>query len=317
MNTRFLETLVVLARLKSFRETAQVLHTTQAAASQRIAALEGELGVFLVDRSTRVLRLTPVGEQVVRQAERMLAIERELKQSTQPDAPPAGRVRIGVIETVVHTWLTPLIHGLAERFPKIDPDIIVDTARNLRDHFRQHRLDVLIQNDPIDEGSGSAELVTTPLTQFPIQWVARPDVWPTSAPLTLDDLARIPVLTYGRTSTPYAHVRALFTDLEAEPRICSFPAVESIVQLVTEGFGVAAIPPIFVRRDLDEGTLKLCEGPSLPPLTVMVTRMSETPKAVWAVESIIREVVGAYCARSGPAWATPLLAAPALAPPSE
>ncbi|KAB7566004.1 LysR family transcriptional regulator, partial [Verminephrobacter sp. Larva24] len=37
MNTRFLETLVVLSRLKSFRETAQVLHTTQAAASQRIA----------------------------------------------------------------------------------------------------------------------------------------------------------------------------------------------------------------------------------------------------------------------------------------
>src|SRR6218665_861957 len=88
MNTRFLETLVVLSRLKSFRETAQVLHTTQAAASQRIAALEDELGVFLVDRSHRTLTLTPVGEQVVRQAERMLALERELKRATQPHAPP-------------------------------------------------------------------------------------------------------------------------------------------------------------------------------------------------------------------------------------
>jgi DNA-binding transcriptional LysR family regulator len=317
MNTRFLETLVVLSRLKSFRETAQVLHTTQAAASQRIAALEGELGVFLVDRSARVLRLTPVGEQVVRQAERMLALERELKQSTQPDAPPAGRVRIGVIETVVHTWLTPLIHGLAERFPQVDPDIIVDTARNLREHFRQHRLDVLIQNDPIDEWNGSVELVITPLTRFPIRWVARPDVWPGTTPLRLDDLVRIPLLTYGRTSTPYAHVRALFTDLDAEPRICSFPAVESIVQLVTEGFGAAAIPPIFVRRELEEGTLSLCEGPSLPPLTVTVACMREASKAVWAVESIIREVVGAYCTRAGPAWATQLLAAPALAAPAE
>src|SRR6218665_133173 len=122
MNTRFLETLVVLSRLKSFRETAQVLHTTQAAASQRIAALEDELGVFLVDRSHRTLTLTPVGEQVVRQAERMLALERELKRATQPDAPPAGRVRIGVIETVVHTWLTPLIHGLTPPLPPLDPD---------------------------------------------------------------------------------------------------------------------------------------------------------------------------------------------------
>src|SRR6218665_3451 len=77
MNTRFLETLVVLSRLKSFRETAQVLHTTQAAASQRIAALEDELGVFLVDRSHRTLTLTPVGDQVV--------------PPPPPPAPPARR----------------------------------------------------------------------------------------------------------------------------------------------------------------------------------------------------------------------------------
>ncbi len=306
MNTRFLETLVVLSRLRSFRETAQALHTTQAAASQRIAALEDELGVFLVDRSNRTLRLTPVGEQVVRQAEQILALERELKQSTRPDAPAAGRVRIGVIETVVHTWLTPLIHGLAQRFPKVDPDITVDTARNLREHFRQHRLDLLIQNDPIDESTGNVELVVTPLSRFPIRWIARPDVWANQEPLLLDDLESIPVLTYGRTSSPYAHVRALFNGRGSEPRICSFPAVESIVQLVTEGFGVAAIPPIFVRRDLEAGVLNLCEGPALPPLTVTVTCPREASKAVYAVATITGEVVQAYCQAAGSEWATSL-----------
>src|SRR6218665_120003 len=263
MNTRFLETLVVLSRLKSFRETAQVLHTTQAAASQRIAALEDELGVFLVDRSHRTLTLTPVGEQVVRQAERMLALERELKRATQPDAPPAGRVRIGVIETVVHTWLTPLIHGLTRRFPAVDPDITVEPARNLREQFRQHKLDLLIQNDPVEEAAGNVELEVTPLSRFPIRWIARPDVWRTQDMLTLEDLERIPVLTYVRTSSPHAHVRALFAGRETEPRICSFPSVQSIVQLVKEGFGVAAIPPIFVQREIEAGDLKLCQRP--PP----------------------------------------------------
>src|SRR6218665_2881553 len=148
MNTRFLETLVVLSRLKSFRETAQVLHTTQAAASQRIAALEDELGVFLVDRSHRTLTLTPVGEQVVRQAERMLALERELQRATQPDAPPPAPLLIrliqtppppprapppggggtGVTKTVAHTGPTPLIPGLTRRFPAVDPDITVEPA---------------------------------------------------------------------------------------------------------------------------------------------------------------------------------------------
>lgn len=306
MNTRFLETLVVLSRLKSFRETAQVMHTTQAAASQRIAALEDELGVVLVDRSTRSLMLTPVGEQVVRQAERMLALERELKLATQPDAPPAGRVRIGVIESVVHTWLTPLIHGLARRFPAVDPDITVDTARNLREQFRHHKLDVLIQNDPIEEAAGNGELAVTPLSRFPIRWIARHDVWPGTAPLTLDDLERIPVLTYGRTSSPHANVRALFAGRDAEPRICSFPSVASIMQLVKDGFGVAAIPPIFVRSDIGAGVLKVCEGPALPPLVVTVMCSREASRAVKAVETIVRDVVTSYCTTVGSEWAVPL-----------
>jgi DNA-binding transcriptional LysR family regulator len=306
MNTRFLETLVVLSRLKSFRETAQVLHTTQAAASQRIAALEDELGVFLVDRSNRTLTLTPMGEQVVRQAERMLALERELKLATQPDAPPAGRVRIGVIETVVHTWLTPLIHGITRRFPAVDPDITVEPARNLREQFRQHKLDLLIQNDPVEEAAGNVELEVTPLSRFPIRWIARPDVWPTQDVLALEDLERIPVLTYVRTSSPHAHVRALFAGREAEPRICSFPSVQSIVQLVKEGFGVAAIPPIFVQREIEAGDLKLCEGPALPPLVVTVTRPRESSPAVTAVDTIIREVVASYCKAAGPPWAIDL-----------
>lgn len=90
MNTRFLETLVVLARVGSFRETAQILNATQAAISQRIASLEDELGAHLVDRSARRLTLTAAGEQVVRQARRILELERALVASTRPEAPPAG-----------------------------------------------------------------------------------------------------------------------------------------------------------------------------------------------------------------------------------
>ena len=75
MNTRFLETLVVLARVGSFRETAQVLNATQAAISQRIANLEDDLGVELVDRSQRRLTLTAAGEQAVRQSQRILEME--------------------------------------------------------------------------------------------------------------------------------------------------------------------------------------------------------------------------------------------------
>lgn len=306
MNTRFLETLVVLSRLKSFRETALVMHATQAATSQRIASLEEELGVELVHRGSRGLRLTTVGEQVVRQAERMLAVEREMKLAARPDAPPAGRVRIGAIETVVHTWLTPLIRSLTRRFPAVDPDVSVDTARNLRDQFRENKLDLLIQNDPLELAAGNNDIAVVPLTEFPIRWVCRPDFWPSELALTLDDLDHVPLLTYSRTSSPQAHVRALFAGRDAEPRVCSFPSVESIVQLAKEGFGFAAIPPACVRGELAIGGLKICTGPSLPPLVVSVACHRDTHPAVKAVSQVASEIAAEYSEAAGSEWVVSL-----------
>ena len=53
MNTRFLETLITLAQLRSVRATARAMHATPAAISLRIKALEEELQTELIDRSTR------------------------------------------------------------------------------------------------------------------------------------------------------------------------------------------------------------------------------------------------------------------------
>lgn len=307
MNTKFLETLVVLARVGSFRETAQVMSTTQAAISQRIAALEDELGAELVDRSARRLGLTQVGEQVLRQAERMLALERELKLSTQPDAPAAGRVRIGAIESVVHTWLSPLIRQLAERYPQINPDITVDTARHLQDQFRLRKLDLMIQNDPFAEAIGTLDYRVTPLCEFPLRWVAKPELLPAGGRLTVEDLARVPLLTFSKTSSPQAHVRALFVDRDTEPRVCSFPSVESIIQLASDGYGIAAIPPVFVRQQLAQGLLWQCEGPPLPSMQITSITESRMSTAVRETVGLVREVVADFCERVGADWVRPQL----------
>ncbi|MEF7616755.1 LysR family transcriptional regulator [Aquincola sp. MAHUQ-54] len=306
MNTRFLETLVVLARVRSFRETAQVLNATQAAISQRIASLEDELGTELVDRSSRRLMLTPAGEQVVRQAERILQLEHELVQSTRPEAPPAGRVRIGAIESVVHTWLSPLIRVLAERHPQVNPDITVDTARNLQDQFRQRKLDVMIQNDPYAEAVGTMDYDVAPLCEFPVRWVARPDLVPASGTVTIEDLERVPVLTFSKTSSPQAHVRSLFVGRELEPRVCSFPSVESIIQLVGDGYGIAAIPPVFVRERLERRELFQCDGPRLPSMVITAISERSAGAAVRATQAVTCEVAAQYCERMGEDWARKL-----------
>ena len=306
MNTKFLETLVVLSKAGSFRETAQVMFTTQAAISQRIASLESELGTTLVVRSVRGITMTPVGEQVVRQAERMLSIERELRGCAKPGAPVAGRVRIGTIESIVRTWLSPLIRQLDERHPLVQPDITVAPAQDLQDLLRQHKLDLLIQNDPFAEVAGSLDYQQMSLCEFPLCWVARPDLLPDDRALTLQDLELRPLLTFSRTSSPHAHVRALFIGREIEPRVCSVPSVESIIQLVCDGYGIAAIPPIFVRKQLEQGLLRQIQGPALPSMTITVIHTRPSSAAVDATLQLVREVAAAYCEQSGKPWARSL-----------
>ena len=68
MNLKFLETLVCVAELQNFRQAAARLHTTQPAVSARIRALEDMLGIELIDRSGREIRLTPAGLEALRHA---------------------------------------------------------------------------------------------------------------------------------------------------------------------------------------------------------------------------------------------------------
>lgn len=111
MNLKFLETFVWVARLKSFRLTADKLFTTQASISSRIAVLEGELGVKLFLRDSRGVSLTPEGLKVLDYAEQMMDTMQALKQSIETRSSKVGRIRIGVMDTVIHTWLSPWWRG--------------------------------------------------------------------------------------------------------------------------------------------------------------------------------------------------------------
>jgi len=277
LNTRFLETLVVLTRVGSFRETAEALHVTQTAVSQRIASLEDLIGLELIDRSSRKLALTPQGEYIVTQAKRMLKLEKEMLQYARSDTPPSGKVGIGATETVVKTWLSPLILELNQTLPLIDPEITVDTSANLKDLFRRKKIDVLIQDTPFPEATGTSDFLVRPICDYVVHWVASPKLVPHTQRMSLQELAEYRLLTFSRQSLPRAHLQNLFMDRELEPTICSFPSVESILQLVLDGYGVAAIPGAFGVKELEAGTLVRLAGPALPTInTTAITRRGET-----------------------------------------
>jgi DNA-binding transcriptional LysR family regulator len=188
MNIRFLETFVWLARLRNFRLTAERLHTTQAAVSSRIASLEQDFGVRLFDRSAREVALTADGSKALVYAERMVKLMREMKDDMSDREVFAGVIRIGVIESIVHSWFPDFLGRLHKAFPRLQIEIVSDTTIHLHEQFSKSNLDLVLQAEPVI----GPQVSNIALCEFPMRWVGSPKLDIGSETLSLADLAAFP-----------------------------------------------------------------------------------------------------------------------------
>src|SRR5471032_1410992 len=191
MNLKFLETFVWVAKLKSFRLTAEKLFTTQASISSRIAVLESELGVKLFLRDSRGVSLTPEGLKVLDYAEQMMVTMQGLKQSLETTS-KVGRIRIGAMDTVIHTWLSPLVAELMDHFPLVEIELVADTALNLSDQLQKGFLDLILQTDLLRlETVRSLELASQPMA-----WIVASHSLYNRDYASLAELAQERIITY-------------------------------------------------------------------------------------------------------------------------
>jgi len=164
MNTRFVEAFLWAARLGSFRAASDRLHITQAAVSNRVASLEEDIGARLFERDARELRLTPVGVRLMDYGERLLELRREIVSLGRPREDLLGLVRIGAIETVVHTWLLGFLTNLRSTYPGIEVQLTSETTLALHRGLREGALDIALQTDHI----AGAGIVSTPCLPMPM-----------------------------------------------------------------------------------------------------------------------------------------------------
>ncbi|SDK03859.1 DNA-binding transcriptional regulator, LysR family [Pseudomonas delhiensis] len=300
MNLKFLETFVWVARLKSFRLTAEKLFSTQAAISSRIAVLESELGVKLFVRDSRGVTLTPEGHQVLEYAERMLDTLHELHQAIDAGRVSQGRIRIGAMDTVVHTWLSPLVARGMERFPELEIELTTDTAINLAEQLRKGYLDLVFQTDPIRHES----VLNLELGSYPLRWVVASGSHYARDYASLEELASERVVTFSKHSRPHLD---LLTLLQARgisvPRLNCVNSVAAMTRLVRDGFGIGALPPALVTQELERGELRVLRVEPPPPDLPLVAswRGGSGLELVEQVLGMGRAVLAAYAERVGPA----------------
>ncbi|MDI9330268.1 MAG: LysR family transcriptional regulator [Alphaproteobacteria bacterium] len=236
MNLRFIESFVWLARLHSVTRTAEKLHLTQSAVSSRIAALEDALGTALVDRRDRGFRLTHAGERFLQFAEQFLELEQRMQQEFENPAQAPLLVRIGGIETVLHTWLIPLVERLQALHPSIEFDLTVEMTPVLNEQARRGALDLVFTAAPMGGG-----LDCMALPAMDMCWVGPRQV--KRRRLTLKDIANVGLMTFQRGSQPHvALVEALALAGLTDKRVHAISSISALVKMVESGFGYATFP---------------------------------------------------------------------------
>ncbi|PXW24999.1 LysR family transcriptional regulator [Paraburkholderia caballeronis] len=284
MNVRFLETFVWLARLRSFRLTAERLHATQAAISSRISALEQELGVRLFERGPREVTLTQDGSKALPFAEQMLKLNQTMLASVGDRSKIAGLLRVGAIESVVHTWLPELIKRIRDEYPKLALELTSDTSANLAVLLANGQIDVALQTTPV----AGADASNVPLGSLPMCWMASPALNLAGQTLTEAELAAYPILSFPRHSPPHAFLSGLFAASgEIDAQINCLSSVAAIIRLVVDGFGIAVLPAAFVMRELEAGQLHLLKVEHRVPALPLVAAYRRTPDSLLP-ESITR-----------------------------
>lgn len=275
MNLKFLETFLWVAKLRSFSLAAEKLHSTQAAISSRILALEEELGTRLLVRDPKGVRLTRAGESVLQYAEQVRESIARMRASLSSDANVGGSVRIGAMDTVIHSWFVDFITDLSSRHPNLDVEITSDTALNLHEQLRRGMLDVTFQTDMIrDETIRSEELM-----RLPIAWIVAANS-PAATRLRagsdncpLHRIAQERLITFSRHSQPHQDLQQLLqSEGIGDAKISCVNSVAALIKLTLAGFGIAAIPPALVCDLISAQALQILDcGHVPPPMPVVVS----------------------------------------------
>ncbi len=262
MDFKQIEAFVWVAEMGNFRVAAEKLHTTQPAISQRIAGLEASLDVRLFDRSARGIRLTEKGQELLSHARRILTMRSEMLAAAGQSSTIRGLFRLGVAETLVHTWLPQLMDRLHRRHPALVVEIQVDTSHTLRTQLLGHQIDMAMlvgtSNDPREQSLS--------LGAYSLAWIASPRLRLHGRNVPVSELGNYAVITYPAHSVPHQAVKRVLQDAGVHsPRIFASASLSTIVHMTKLGMGPCVIAPDVIPEELASGGLRLIKTDTVLP----------------------------------------------------
>jgi LysR family hydrogen peroxide-inducible transcriptional activator len=233
--------IVMLARERHFGRAAEKCFVSQPTLSVAVKKLEEELGVILFERSPQEVRVTPIGEQVIAQAERVLGEAAQLTEIASAGKNPlAGPLRLGVIYTI-GPWLLPkLVPLLHERAPEMPLLLEENYTHRLIEKVKSAELDVVILALPVEEPGLVAQAVYDEAFRALVP-VNHP--WTKLKTIDPAKLLDQPLLMLGRGNCFREQVLDLCARAgEGGPQVLESSSLETIRHMVASGVGITVMP---------------------------------------------------------------------------
>jgi DNA-binding transcriptional LysR family regulator len=239
---RLLRSFVAIAEEGSLTRAAARLHIAQQSLSQQVRTLEAQLGATLLQRSSRGVRLTPVGAVLLREARTLLAhADRATAAVQRAAAGEEGELRVGFLSSVANYLVPPVVRAFGERHPRVTLQAHEVPIATLVAGLREGELDAGLTRQPqVDDLD--VEVVLT-------EQVAA--VLPAGHPLAgrreleLAELADEAWVLTPRSSWPPWHrlYDEIFASAGFTPRVAQRgTSPQNLLALVAAGVGVTRLP---------------------------------------------------------------------------
>ncbi|MDX2290456.1 MAG: LysR substrate-binding domain-containing protein [Hyphomicrobiaceae bacterium] len=248
-NLRQLEYLVAIADTLHFRRAAERCVTTQPTLSEQLKALEGKLGVQLVERNRNRVVMTPVGLQIVEVARRVLVDVSEIRAlASSGGRELSGLLRLGLPPTIGPYLLPHVLPALHKAHPDLKLYIRESPPSALPGALEDGALDVVITMLPVQ----AAEFESTFLFREPLVLAVGADhPFASLGIVERDSLAGQDVLALGKGHQLHDAVQSLCLELGARIRYeFEGTSLDTLREMVVMGLGITFLPGLYARREI-------------------------------------------------------------------
>ncbi len=276
MNIDQLKTYIAVVETHSFTKAAKTVHLTQSAVSLQIKRLEEELGVPLLIRISKTVKLTGAGKDLLQFARQIIQTHDDAI-LTISNRELVGHIRIGAPEDYIFPFLSRILSRFYKDHPKVKVDVISNLSVNLRKAVDQANLDFALCTEMREGG--------TVVFREPMAWIS------SAKHLQHETQGRIP-LAVSYEGCPYRRwAMGSLESVDHSFRInYNSPTSTGIMAAVRVGFSVAIMGVTNVPQDL----IIIGEEDGFPPLPMAHITLHRAPvpssPLFLAFEKCIRDI---------------------------